>query len=130
MSQAPGRALRESLVTWCRAQPGVTEERPFGPDVAVYKVAGKMFAAIGDGRDEVSLKCDPGFAEQLRHDHPEDIRPGYHMNQRHWNSVRIAGALPPALVQELCEHSYTLVVDSLPRSVRDGLRSSSTTRSR
>jgi predicted DNA-binding protein (MmcQ/YjbR family) len=102
----------------------VTEERPFSPDVAVFKVAGKMFAAVPDSRPSISLKCDPGFAEQLRMGHAE-ITAGYHLNKRHWNTVQLDGALDPQLVQELVEHSYTLVVDSLPRSVRDELRASS-----
>ncbi len=89
-----------------------------------------MFAVLGDTSDEIGLKCDPAFAEQLRRDHPERIRPGYHLNKRHWNSVRIDGGLPAALVQDLVEHSYTLVVDSLPLRVRAVLRSSSDTLSR
>jgi predicted DNA-binding protein (MmcQ/YjbR family) len=124
MSAAPGRALRSSITAWCRVQPGVTEERPFSPDVAVFKVAGKMFAAVPDTRASISLKCDPGFAEQLRLEHAE-ITAGYHLNKRHWNTVQLDGALDFQLVQELVEHSYTLVVDSLPRSVREELRPSS-----
>ena len=34
--------LRELLLSF----PGVTEEEPFGPEVVVYKVMGKMFALV------------------------------------------------------------------------------------
>src|SRR5690348_10416447 len=68
----------------------------------------------------LSLKCEPGFAEHLRSAHPA-ITPAYQMNKRHWNSVRLDGSLPPDLVEELLGHSYTLVVDKLPKPVRQAL---------
>ncbi len=110
-----------AVLQWCRTRPGATEERPFGPDTLVFKVGGKMFAATQAEPTTVSLKCDPKFAEHLRARHPA-IAPGYHMSKRHWNTVRLDGSLPPDLVEELLGHSYTLVVDGLPRRVRDELR--------
>jgi predicted DNA-binding protein (MmcQ/YjbR family) len=111
------------VLAWCRSRPGAAEEFPFGPDVRVFKVVGKMFAASPPTPDpaHVSLKCEPGFAEHLRSVHPA-ITPAYHMNKRHWNSVRLDGSLPPDLVEELLGHSYTLVVDKLPKPVREALR--------
>lgn len=106
----------------CLALPGAEETTPFGPDVIVYKVGGKMFAlAIPDEMPHrVNLKCDPERALELR-DRYEDIMPGYHMNKKHWNTVQLGGRLPGALVRELIEHSYDLVVASLPKKVREGL---------
>ena len=95
---------------------------PFGPDVLVYKVGGKMFALVipDDFPPSVNLKCDPNRALELR-DRYEDIQPGYHMNKRHWNTVTLDGSLPAALLRELIEHSYQLVVRGLPKKVREGL---------
>src|ERR1051326_2872077 len=109
-----------TLLRWCRTRPGVTDELPFGPGTRVFKVGGKMFAACSadDAPSRVSLKCDPRFAEHLREAHPE-ITAAYHMNKRHWNTVRLDGGLPDDLIEELLGHSYTLVVASLPRRVRD-----------
>ena len=111
------------MLEWCRARPGVTEELPFGPDTRVFKVGGKMFAALPAAADpdRVSLKCEPHFAEHLRAQHPA-IAPGYHLNKRHWNTVRLDGSLPAELVEDLLGHSYTLVVDGLPRPQREALR--------
>jgi predicted DNA-binding protein (MmcQ/YjbR family) len=109
---------------WLRGQPGASESTPFGPDVLVYKVGGKMFAITSLDGNTVTLKCDPGWASVLRAQHPQ-VTPGYHTNKRHWNTVRLDGALPSDLVLEMLEHSYTLVVDSLSRSEREKLRSSS-----
>jgi len=106
----------------CLALPGVEETTPFGPEVLVYKVAGKMFALAipEDEPPRVNLKCDPERALELR-DRYEDIIPGYHMNKKHWNTLLLGGRLPTALVRELIQHSYDLVVGSLPKKARESL---------
>ena len=106
----------------CLSLPAVEETTPFGPEALVYKVAGKMFAlAMPDEHPHrVNLKCDPERALELR-DRYEDIVPGYHMNKRHWNTINLGGRVPTALVRELIEHSYQLVVASLPKKAREEL---------
>ena len=103
----------------CLAYPGVTEGFPFGPDVLVFKVAGKMFAllALEGIPPTANLKCDPERAITLRESH-DAITPGYHMNKQHWNTVRLDGALPAALVEELLDHSFTLIASKLPKKTR------------
>jgi len=110
--------LRELLLSF----PGVTEEEPFGPEVVVYKVMGKMFALVDYDSvpPTMNLKCDPERALDLRDVH-EAIRPGWHMNKRHWNTLDLDGSLRGALVMELVRHSYDLVVAALPRRVREKL---------
>lgn len=103
----------------CLTKAGVTEETPFGPDTLVYKVHGKMFALADLGTFEsANLKCDPERAIELRERY-SGIVPGYHMNKQHWNTVSSAGDVPEALFVELIDHSYALVVASLPRRLRD-----------
>jgi predicted DNA-binding protein (MmcQ/YjbR family) len=113
-----GRAVLE----WCRGRSGATEELPFGPGTRVFKVGGRIFAILPAEADpdRVSLKCEPHFAEHLRATH-RAIAPGYHLNKRHWNTLRLDGSLPPGLVEELLGHSYTLIVDGLPRRARDAV---------
>lgn len=113
----------ESVRAYCLDRAGVTEETPFGPDVLVFKVAGKMFAAVNVERfpPAVNLKCDPERAVELREHHPE-ITPGYHMNKKHWNTVETSGRLRPDLIRELIDHSYDLVSASLPKGTRDRLK--------
>lgn len=108
----------QELRAFCLSFNDAVEEFPFGPEASVFKVAGKMFALSSlDARPlSVNLKCDPDLAVQLREAHPE-IVPGWHMNKRHWNTVRVAG-LPDAMVRELVEDSYDLVVAGLPKAVR------------
>jgi len=110
------------LRRWCVGQPGSGEEFPFGPEHSVFKVAGKMFALSALEREplEVSVKCEPELAAQLRNTYPA-IRPGYHLNKRHWNTITLDGSLPDQFVRELIEDSYALVVSALPKRVREQL---------
>ncbi|MEU5399032.1 MmcQ/YjbR family DNA-binding protein [Streptomyces sp. NPDC005963] len=109
-----GRELRE----FCLEFNDATEEFPFGEDVSVFKVAGKLFALSSLDAEplKVNLKCDPDLAVQLRTDHSA-IAPGWHMNKRHWTTVTVDG-LPDDMVRELIEDSYDLVVAGLPKAVR------------
>jgi predicted DNA-binding protein (MmcQ/YjbR family) len=108
----------EEFREYCIAKSGVTEEFPFDENTLVFKVAGKMFA-LTDLVDEFSLtlKCDPERAVELREHFPA-IKPGYHMNKDHWNSVSMDGSLSNKLIQELIDHSYQLVVNKLPVKLR------------
>lgn len=92
------------------SMPNARREYPFGEDVAVYKVADKMFALIAEGKAPVrlSLKCDPVLAETLREKYDE-IMPGYHLNKKHWNTLILSGQVPWEEVQALIRHSYDLV---------------------
>jgi predicted DNA-binding protein (MmcQ/YjbR family) len=106
-------------ITCFLAKPGAEETTPFGSDVLVYKVGGKIFALTAPDQfpARINLKCDPERALALRDEHPAVI-PGYHMNKRHWNTLVLDGSLPATLVRELIDHSYELVAASLPKPKR------------
>ena len=103
----------------CLSFPGATEEFPFAPGVSVFKVGGKMFALsrLSARPLQVSLKCEPALAEQLRATYPA-IAGGYHLNKRHWNTVTLDGTIDDAMLHDLVEDSYDLVVDGLPKRAR------------
>ncbi|WP_035612131.1 MmcQ/YjbR family DNA-binding protein [Haloferula sp. BvORR071] len=111
------------VIEYFLKKPSAEETTPFGPDVLVYKVGGKMFglAVPEDFPSRINLKCDPERAVMLREEH-EAIIPGYHMNKRHWNTVILDNSLSAKLVRELIDHSYELVVASLPKAERAKLR--------
>ncbi|NOX98662.1 MAG: MmcQ/YjbR family DNA-binding protein [Verrucomicrobia bacterium] len=100
----------------------VFEETPFGPEVLVYKVGGKMFAllTIEEVPVRMNLKCDPERSLDLRDRH-ESIIPGYHMNKKHWNTLVLDQMLPERLIRELIDHSYDLVFASLTKKVKESL---------
>ena len=116
---AQGRMTPAQLRRACLRQPGAFEDFPFGPETSVFKVGGKLFAisALRSEPLRVSVKCEPELAEQLRLTYPA-IKPGYHLNKRHWNTIELDGSLDDALVRDLIEDSYDLVVAGLPRKRR------------
>src|SRR6266849_2338187 len=107
------------LREYCLTKPRATEGTPFGPDVLVFKVGAKMFAlaAFDEVPTTVNLKCDPDLALDLR-DRYEQVRPGYHMNKKHWNTVEIEAGIPDTELRKMIDHSYDLVVKSLPNATR------------
>jgi predicted DNA-binding protein (MmcQ/YjbR family) len=109
----------ETFREHCLSKSAATEDTPFGPDDIVFKVQGKMFAiaALMEVPPRVNLKCDPDLALELR-DRYEQVTPGYHMNKKHWNTVVLDGVIPEREVTKMIDHSYDLVVQSLPKTKR------------
>jgi predicted DNA-binding protein (MmcQ/YjbR family) len=108
----------EEFRDFCIVKPAVTEGFPFDANTLVFKVAGKMFA-LTDLRPpfKINLKCDPERTLQLREEYP-CVLPGYHMNKQHWNTIEVNGILTDDFLKELIDHSYDLIVESLPKSKR------------
>ncbi|HOA37062.1 MAG TPA: MmcQ/YjbR family DNA-binding protein [Flavihumibacter sp.] len=98
----------------CLGFPLVSEEFPFGPETVVYKVGGKIFALAGiDLFESINLKCDPEKALELREAF-EAVKPGYHMNKKHWNTVLMDHSIPDKTINGWIEESYQLVAAKLP----------------
>jgi predicted DNA-binding protein (MmcQ/YjbR family) len=118
-------ARRAAVLDVCASMPGAVEDYPFGDGVAVFKVGGRMFALVPLEGDPVTvnLKCDPDLALALRAQYAA-VRPGYHQNKRHWNTVELDGSIEDDELREMIDHSYELVVDGLPRAERARLQSS------
>ena len=110
---------QHELKAQCLALPGAVEDFPFGDEVSVFKVGGKMFALCHlDGEPlQLSVKCEPELAVPLRATYPA-IAPGYHLNKRHWNTITLDGSLPDQMVTDLLGDSYDLVAASLPKARR------------
>ena len=106
---------RASVIASCLGLRAASQGQPFGPDVLVFKVGGKIFAILGE--DSVSLKCDPHLALALRETYAS-IQPGYHLNKRHWNTVALDGSVPDDELREWIEESYALAAASLTRAQR------------
>ena len=101
---------------------GSFKDFPFGPNAAVFKVAGKMFAlvALNEKSLRITLKCDPDDADALRMMF-EAVKPGYAMNKDHWNTVHLDGSIPEEILLDLIDASYYLVVKKLPKEDRINL---------
>lgn len=102
--------------------PSATERCPFGPDTLALEIGGRMFCLIDLSCewDFYNLKADPDYGAELCERY-SGIRPGYHMNKRHWISVNYQGDVPDRLQKELIRQSYCQVAKNLPKSVQSAL---------
>jgi predicted DNA-binding protein (MmcQ/YjbR family) len=108
----------EELRDYCLQKPHTEEGMPFGDDTLVFKVGGKIYLLISLNQgNRFNVKCDPERAIELREQHIE-VQPGYHMNKAHWNTVFTDGALTRKQLCEMIDHSYELVVSSLPKKIK------------
>jgi predicted DNA-binding protein (MmcQ/YjbR family) len=114
---------RDGVRDHCASMPHATWDFPYGPTVRVFRVGGKTFALVSEAQDDASFKCDPGLAEILRGQYAA-VRPGYHLNKRHWNTVTLDGSVPDDQVLEMVRHSYDLVFAGLPRRTQASLSQS------
>jgi predicted DNA-binding protein (MmcQ/YjbR family) len=85
-----------------------------------------MFALVplDDGTGCVNLECDSELALELRAMYAA-VRPGYHQNERHWNTVELDGSIEDDELREMVDHSYEFVVSGLLRAQRNRLSSES-----
>jgi len=120
------------------SKPESSLDYPFGMDVKVFKVKGKMFATLalgkmgkgaGKGTNQseksqdwwMNLKCDPDEASALR-DIFAAVIPGYHMNKRLWNTVILDGSIPSGEIERMIDNSFSLVVKGMKKSDREYLQ--------
>ena len=121
----------ENFRAWCLSFEGASEKMPFDKatseydrNLLVFEVAGKWFCFVNiDVFDFCNIKCDPDRIGELQAQY-EGITPGYHMNKRHWISLRFDKDVPDDTIRELVRQSYDLVVASLPRKEREALKNS------
>lgn len=99
----------EELRYFCLSLPEVSEHFPFDETTLVFKVNDRMFALTDlEGPLSVNLKCDPELAIELREQYPA-VKPGYHMNKKHWNTVEIDGSISDTILKKWIEMSYGLI---------------------
>jgi predicted DNA-binding protein (MmcQ/YjbR family) len=68
----------------------------------------------------MNVKCDPELAVDLRERY-EAVRPGYHMNKTHWNTVVLDGSIPPQELRSMIDHSYEQIVRGMKKSIVEKL---------
>ena len=99
----------EEIRNYCLTKPNATEDMPFGEGVLAFRIHGKIFLLTSlDQPDRFNVKCDPEKAVELRELY-EEVKPGFHMNKKHWNTVHVDGRLPKKEILWMIDHSYELV---------------------
>lgn len=112
----------EDYRDYCLKKPGVTEGFPFGEQTIVFKVMNKIFSLTGvENFVSINLKCDPELAIELREEF-HSIKPGFHMNKKHWNTIENEGDVTDKKIFELTDLSYNLVVKKLTKKLKAQLK--------
>lgn len=112
----------ESFREYCLGKKGVEEALPFGPDILVFKVMGKMFALTDiEAFESINLKCEPEQAVLLREQF-NAVQPGYHMSKKHWNTILMDGSVNDKLVRKWIDDSYNLVISGLSKKDQELLK--------
>mgnify|MGYP001101557042 CR=1 FL=1 len=113
----------DTLCAYLDGKPDVRRDMPFGADTLVFKVIDKMFALVAWQAEPltINLKADPVDAVILRKQYPA-VKPGYHMNKKHWITVTLDGSIPDGEIWRMIDDSYELVVKGLSKAKRDRLR--------
>ncbi len=112
----------EELRDYCLSLPSTSEDLPFDETSLVFKVGKKMFALTDlEGPLFVNLKCLPSKAIELREQYPA-VRPGFHMNKKHWNTIEVDGSVSDNLLRQWIRESYDLVVQGMTRKEKEMLQ--------
>jgi len=112
----------EAIRDYCLLKPAVEESFPFGETTLVFKVMGKIFllSSLDNPVLQFNVKCDPEKAIEWREQYIA-VQPGYHMNKKRWNTVIVDGSISGRILRQMIDDSYQLVVQSLPKKLREGL---------
>lgn len=105
---------------YCKKMAHATETVQWGDDL-VFKVGGKMFAAVVlvPAKVWLSFKCSPEeFAELTER---PGIIPAPYSARYYWVALETQDALNFAELERLLRQSYSLVVEKLPKNVRAAL---------
>ena len=102
----------------CLTMPMATEDMPFGEDVLVFRLKGKIFAALNLQRNDCGImKCDAERAIALREQYP-GIQGAFHWNKKYWNQVPLEGCVDDSVILDLVRHAWEEVNKKLPQKTQ------------
>jgi predicted DNA-binding protein (MmcQ/YjbR family) len=105
----------EIIRNYCLSKLHSEESFPFDEVTLVFKVGGKIFALIDiENPSGLNVKCSPDLAIELRERY-QGIIPGFHMNKKHWNTIKLSSDVPDHIIYESIDNSYKLVFNSLSK---------------
>ena len=111
----------ESFREYALSLPEAEEDTPFDETTLVFKIRGRIFALTDiDFFEYINMKCDPDLAIELR-DKYMCVKPGYHMNKKHWNSILLTDEVPDSKIYEWLRHSYLQTASKLKKNDREAI---------
>lgn len=108
----------ETVREYCLSLPMTTEDMAFGDDILLFRVCGKIYAAVAiDGNDRFVIKCDEAFALELQEHYPE-IEPAHHWNKKYWIQFPLRSGIKSDFIKTLIRHTYVQVVGKLTKKMK------------
>lgn len=108
----------ETVRRFCLSLPGAIEDVKWEGDLT-FLIGEKMFAVVGlepTGPAIMSFKCTPeDFAELTER---PGLLPAPYLARHHWVALESYDALPDEELKKYLKRSYQLVLDKLPKKVR------------
>jgi len=112
----------EEIREFALSLPHVTEDMPFGPDALVLRIGSKIFCLLElSGHWQFyNLKVNPDYSVELQ-DRYSSVRPGFHMNKRHWISIDFNSNIPIDIEKNIIRHAYNQTAKGLTKKMRGEL---------
>jgi len=112
----------EQIREYCLSKSFVEESLPFGPDVLVFKIGGKIFLLLPLNTEQLqfNVKSNPEEIELLRENF-SCVLPGHHMNKKHWNTIVPNASVNTKQLYQWIDESYTIVLNSLSKKIKANL---------
>lgn len=117
---------REAALSFGLSFPDTYQDAPFpDPNWQLVRVrpTGKAFLWTyeRDGHICLNVKADPSWRDLWRSTYPS-VRPAYHQNKEHWNTILLDGTIPDEIIREMIAESYRLVSDTAAKRIYEAVR--------
>ena len=117
---------RKQALEYGLSFPDTYQDAPFHDDnwqLVRYRANRKAFLWIyeKDGFLNLNVKAEPEKAGFWRDVYPS-VRPGYHQNRKHWNTIILDGSIPDQDVKMMIAESYDLISDSPTKRIYEAVK--------
>ena len=116
---------REEVLQYGLSFPNTYQEAPFhDPNWQLVRVKGSkkvfLWTYEREGFVNLNVKVDPEWRDFWRASFPA-VRPGYHQNKDHWNTIILDGTIPDQDVKRMIAESYDLVTGSPSKRIYEAV---------
>lgn len=116
----------ENAIQYAMTFPDAYRHKPFRDtrwEAVRFQPNKKIFLLTfaGEDRTILSVKVDPEWRDFWRAAFSA-VRPGYHLNKQHWNTVLLDGTVPVKDIKRMIKESYLLISDSPSKRIYEAVK--------
>lgn len=117
---------RQEALTYALSFPDTYLDAPFHDDnwqLVRVRNGRKAFLLTyeRDGMVNLNVKVSPEWRDFWRGAYAS-VRPGYHQNKEHWNTILLDGSIPRTEIERMIAESYDLITDSPTKRVYEAVK--------